>query len=100
MTDDGYGRAKGELEDLGQRIEACIRDLREKGELSGAHEAYLHEAKIRRARVEEKIAAALREGKLITAIKEEALRDYRGIFDGMDGFTEWLDAQLMKMNGH
>lgn len=96
MTQMDNDSARRRIDELGARIEAKIRELKERGELASAHAAYLKEAQDKHARAQETFRAALREGKPLDAFKADALRDYEAVVEGLDRLAERLDADVMK----
>lgn len=96
MTQMDHESAQRRIDELGQRIEARIRELKEKGELASAHAAYINEAQDKHARAQATFQAALREGKPLDAFKADVMRDYEAIVEGLDRLVERLDADGMK----
>jgi len=93
---DSDDASKRELDDLARRIKMRISELRQRGELSPAHAAYLKQAQQRHDEIQKKVDVAIRDGKPLSAVKAEAARDLHGILEGFERFTEWLDKGAAK----
>lgn len=84
------------LDEYSKRLDAHMRDLKERGEFTEVHRNLIEEIKSRQDQMEKKVAVAEANGVTWDVIKSEVERDYDSIFDDLLQITERLDANEMK----
>ncbi|MEX6507965.1 hypothetical protein [Jiella sp. M17.18] len=84
------------LEDLGSRIRAAVEALRENGSFTSADDALLEDVRDRERAARDKLAANVREGRLMAAARAEIEMDVDAIVEGLTHWEDRLDRMAMK----
>jgi len=96
MSDAERRKLVYKLDEFSRRLDAHVRDLTERGQITDAHRKIKEEMARRQDEMRRKIAAAQAEGTSWDLIKSEAERDFNSLFDALLDLNERLDADQMK----
>lgn len=86
----------GTLESLDRRIEARIREFRERGEFADVHAADFRDEDERLVRIGQEMNSALQQGKTLQIIGIEVQRDFTAMYEELKRLMYMLDAAAMK----
>ena len=96
MTQTERDELRDRLDDFSRRLNAHVRDLKERGEFSEFYRRSIEEIRGRQNQIRQKIAAAEGKGSAWAAIQAEIGRDFESLFDDLRLINERLDAEEMK----
>jgi hypothetical protein len=81
------------------RLDARVREFKERGQFSGMHEAFTERIRKRQVSIQEKLDSAIRNGATRDLIKYETERDFTGLIEEFVQWEKRLDAETMKREG-
>jgi hypothetical protein len=81
------------------RLDARVREFKERGEFSGMHEAFTESIRKRQVSIQEKLDSAIHNGTTRDLIKYEIERDFTGLIEEFVQWEKRLDAETMKREG-
>lgn len=96
MTEAERKELKAKLVEFSERLDACVRDLRERGEFTDAHRALIEELERRHNQVQKRLALAEANGTAWELVKSQTERDFSSLWDALLQLNEQLDADEMK----
>jgi hypothetical protein len=84
------------LDALSGRIDRKVRELKERGAFSGAHNAGMEDIRRRSAAIQKKLDAAITSGDRWNMLKYEVERDFHSLNEDFEQFERRLDAGAMR----
>ena len=96
MTETERDKLKAKLDKLSSRLDAHVRDLKERGQFTEEHRNLIAEISQRRDQMQRKLALAEAKGTPWEVFKCETECDFRSLFDDLLQINERLDADEMK----
>ena len=96
MTQSERDELKDKLNDFSRRLEAQVRDLKERGEFTDVHRRLIEDITQRHDQIRKKVALAENRGTPWDVIKSQTERDFSSIFDDLLQIGEKLDSDEMK----
>ena len=96
MTQAERDELKDKLDEFSKRLDAHVRDLKERGQFTEAHRNLIAEIRQRHDQMQKKLALAEAHGTPRDVIKIEAERDFSSLFDDLLQINERLDTGEMK----
>ncbi len=87
---------KDKLDDFSRRLDAQVRDLKERGEFADVHRRLIEDITRRHDQIRKKIALAEEHGTPWDLIKTQTERDFSSIFDDLLQIGEKLDSDEMQ----
>jgi precorrin-6B methylase 1 len=87
---------KDKLNDFSRRLDAHVRDLKERGEFTDVHRRLIEDITQRHDQIRKKVALAENRGTPWDVIKSQTERDFSSIFDDLLQIGEKLDSDEMK----
>jgi hypothetical protein len=84
------------LDDFSRRLNAHVRDLKERGEFTDVHRTLIDDITRRHDQIQKKLASAEAHGTPWDVVKIETERDFSSMFDDLLQINEQLDAGEMK----
>jgi hypothetical protein len=86
MRNEDHDPLRDKLDAFSRRLDARVREFKERGEFSGMHEAFAESIRKRQASIKEKLDSAIHNGATCDLIKYEAERDFNGL---IEEFLQW-----------
>jgi hypothetical protein len=99
MTNEDHDPLRDKLDAFSRRLDARVREFKERGEFSGMPEAFTESIRKRQASIQEKLDSAIHEGATRDLIKYEIERDFTGLIEEFLQWEKRLDAETMKQEG-
>jgi protoheme ferro-lyase len=96
MTQAERDALKGRLDDFSRRLDAHVRDWKERGEFTDLHRNLIEEITQRHDQIQKKLALAEAHGTPWDVIKIETERDFSSLFDDLLQISERLDSDEKK----
>jgi hypothetical protein len=96
MTQAERDKLKDKLADFSRRLDAQVRDLKERGEFTDVHRRLIEDITQRHDQIRKKVALAEKRGTPWDVIKSQTERDFSSIFDDLLQIDEQLDSDEMK----
>jgi hypothetical protein len=96
MTSDAANALKARLDEIGRRVDAKIRELKERGQFTDVHEAFNASVRKRQAALGKKVDAALAKGTSWDLMEAEFERDLGGLSGEMLQWVERMDTEAAK----
>ena len=87
---------KDKLDDFSRRLDAQVRNWKERGEFTDTVRRLIDDIRRRRDQIEKKLALAEAKGTPWDVIKIETERDFSSIFDDLLQIGERLDSEEIK----
>lgn len=92
MTQAERDELKDRLSDFSRRLDAQVRDLKERGEFTNVHRTLIEDITQRQDQIRKKVALAQEHGTPWDVIKSQTERDFSSIFDDLLQLGEKLDS--------
>src|ERR1700730_4855270 len=99
MSNEDHDPLRDKLDAFSRRLDARIREFKERGEFSGMHEEFTQSIRKRQASIKEKLDSAIRDGVARDLIKYETERNFNGLIEEFLQWEKQLDAETMKRIG-
>jgi hypothetical protein len=96
MTISGRDELKDKLDEFSQRLDAHVRDLKERGGFTDVHRTLIEDIRRRHDQLQRKVALAEEHGTAWDVIKSQTERDFSSIFDDLLQIGEQLDSDEIK----
>ncbi|TXL73620.1 hypothetical protein FHP25_20815 [Vineibacter terrae] len=96
MTTELDRARAGMLESLDRRIEARLREFRERGEFADVHAADFRDEDEKQVRIGQRMHSALQQGKTLQILGIEVQRDFIAMYEELKKLMYVLDAASMK----
>jgi hypothetical protein len=100
MSNKDHHSLRDKLDDFSRRLDARVREFKERGEFSDTHEAFTESIRRREASIKEKLDSAINKGARWDSMKYEFDRDFNGLIDEFARWGEQLDAETLKREGN
>jgi hypothetical protein len=98
MANEADNALNDKLAAFSRRLDARVREFKERGEFSDIHEAFAETLKKRQEFVKERLDSAIHSGTTGGILKYEIERDFNGLPEDFAQWEKQLDAETMK--GH
>jgi hypothetical protein len=95
MTEDRQ-KFRAQLGEFSRRLDARVRDFRERGLFTDVHRTLFEELRQRHDQLERKLAVAEKTGTAWDVIRSGVERDFTVLFDALHKAAEQLDSDEMK----
>jgi hypothetical protein len=99
MTNEDHDPLRDKLDAFSRRLDARVREFKERGEFSGMPEEFTQSIPKRQASIQEKLDSAIHNGATRDLIKYETERDFNGLIEEFLQWEKQLDAETMKRIG-
>jgi hypothetical protein len=99
MSNEDHDPLRDKLDAFSRRLDARVREFKERGEFSGMHEEFAQSIRKRQASIKEKLDSAIHNGATCDIIKYETERDFNGLIEEFLQWDKQLDAETMKLEG-
>jgi len=96
MTEPEQDRLRDKLDEFSRRLDAHVRDWKQRGEFTDIHRSLTEAIMQRRDQLQKKLVSAEATGRAADLIKVELERDIGSLFDDLLQIGEKLDAAEMK----
>lgn len=96
MTEAERDNLTAKLDEFSKRLDAHVRDLKERGQFTEAHRNLIAEITQRHDQMQKKLALAEAKGTAWEVFKRETERDFSSLFDDLLQINEGLDTDEMK----
>jgi hypothetical protein len=99
MTNEDHDPLRDKLDAFARRLDARVREFKERGEFSGMPEEFTESIRKRQASIQEKLDSAIHNGPTHDLIKYETEREFNGLIEEFLQREKQLDAETMKRIG-
>ena len=98
-SNEDHDQLRDRFDAFSRRLDARVREFKERGEFSGMSEPFLESIRKRQASIKKKLDSAIQHGAKRDIIKYEAERDFNGLIEEFAQWEKQLDAESMKREG-
>ena len=81
MSKEDHDPLRDKFDAFSRRLDARVREFKERGEFSGMHEAFTESIRKRQVSIQEKLDSAIHKGATRDLIKYEIERDFTGLIE-------------------
>jgi hypothetical protein len=99
MSKEDHDPLRDKFDAFSRRLDARVREFKERGEFSGMHEEFTESIRKRQVSIQEKLDSAIHNGATRDLIKYEIERDFTGLIEEFVQWEKRLDAETMKREG-
>jgi hypothetical protein len=99
MSHEDRDPLRDKFDAFSRRLDARVREFKERGEFSDMQGAFLERIRKRQASIKEKLDSAIDNGATRDLIKYEAERDFNGLIEEFAKWEKQLDPETMKREG-
>ena len=99
MSNEDHDPLRDKLDAFSRRLDARVREFKERGEFSGMHEAFTESIRKRQVSIQGKLDSTIHNGATRDLIKYETERDFNGLIEEFLQWEKQLDAETMKRIG-